>query len=39
MTGSERIFNALFWLYLIAFGLYLFAPLIIMGAAAFNELH
>lgn len=37
MTGSERIFNALFWLYLIAFGLYLFAPLIIMGAAAFNE--
>ncbi len=34
---AERIFGAMFWLYLMVFAAYLFAPLIIMGAASFNE--
>lgn len=34
---AERIFSAMFWLYLMVFAAYLFAPLIIMGAASFNE--
>lgn len=33
----ERIFRGLFVLYLLAFVLYLFAPLVIMMAASFNE--
>ncbi|WP_411837074.1 ABC transporter permease [Paracoccus sp. ME4] len=33
---AERIFNLMFWLYLTVFAAYLFAPLIIMGAASFN---
>lgn len=33
---AERIFNLMFWLYLAVFAAYLFAPLIIMGAASFN---
>lgn len=37
MSVADRIFKGLFVLYLAAFALYLFAPLIIMGAAAFNE--
>ncbi|MDO5648128.1 ABC transporter permease [Paracoccus sp. (in: a-proteobacteria)] len=36
MTGADRIFRAVFALYLVAFVVYLFAPLIVMGAAAFN---
>lgn len=34
---AERIFRGLFVLYLLAFVAYLFAPLLIMSAAAFNE--
>ena len=34
---AERIFRALFVLYLAMFAVYLFAPLIIMAVAAFNE--
>lgn len=34
---ADRIFRALFVLYLLAFVVYLFAPLIVMAAAAFNE--
>ena len=34
---AERIFRAAVALYLAAFALYLLAPLVIMGAAAFNE--
>lgn len=37
MTGADRIFRAVFALYLGVFALYLLAPLAIMGAAAFNE--
>lgn len=37
MTGADKIFRAVFVMYLVIFALYLFAPLIIMGAAAFNE--
>ncbi|RJE81404.1 ABC transporter permease [Paracoccus sp. JM45] len=37
MTGANKIFRAVFVMYLAIFTLYLFAPLIIMGAAAFNE--
>lgn len=37
MSGADRIFRAMFVFYLAAFGIYLFAPLAIMGAAAFNE--
>lgn len=37
MTGADRIFRAVFALYLAAFALYLLAPLAIMGAAAFNS--
>jgi spermidine/putrescine transport system permease protein len=37
MTGADKIFRAVFVMYLVIFTLYLFAPLIIMGAAAFNE--
>ncbi len=33
---ADRIFRGLFVLYLLAFVLYLFAPLLIMGVAAFN---
>lgn len=33
---AERIFSLMFWLYLAVFAAYLFAPLIIMGAASFN---
>jgi spermidine/putrescine transport system permease protein len=36
MTGADRILRAVFALYLAAFALYLLAPLVIMGAAAFN---
>ena len=36
MSASDRIFRAIFVLYLGAFALYLLAPLAIMGAAAFN---
>ena len=36
MTAADRIFRAVFVLYLGAFALYLLAPLVIMGAAAFN---
>lgn len=35
--ASDLIRNALFALYFVAFFLYLFAPLAVMGAAAFNE--
>lgn len=35
--NGDRIFRALFVMYLGAFVLYLFAPLVIMAAAAFNE--
>ncbi|WP_265499895.1 ABC transporter permease [Paracoccus beibuensis] len=35
--SAERIFRAIFVLYLAAFAIYLFAPLMIMAAAAFNE--
>jgi len=34
---ADRIFRGLFVLYLLVFVLYLFAPLLIMGIAAFNE--
>ena len=34
---AERILDIMFWLYLVVFAAYLFAPLIIMGAASFNE--
>ena len=34
---ADRIFRGLFVLYLLAFVAYLFAPLLIMGVAAFNE--
>jgi spermidine/putrescine transport system permease protein len=37
MSGADRIFRATFALYLTAFALYLLAPLVIMGAAAFNQ--
>ncbi|MCJ8141197.1 ABC transporter permease [Falsirhodobacter halotolerans] len=33
---SDRIFRALFVLYLVAFAIFLFAPLLVMAAAAFN---
>jgi spermidine/putrescine transport system permease protein len=36
VNGADRIFRAVFVLYLGAFSLYLLAPLVIMGAAAFN---
>jgi spermidine/putrescine transport system permease protein len=36
-SGSERVKSLLFWLYFVVFFLYLFAPLVIMGAATFNE--
>lgn len=35
--SANRIFNTMFVLYLVVFATYLFAPLIIMGAASFNE--
>ena len=37
MSGADRIFRAMFVFYLGAFAFYLFAPLIIMSAAALNE--
>lgn len=37
MRWGEAIPRALFALYMVLFFLYLFAPLIVMGAAAFNE--
>jgi spermidine/putrescine transport system permease protein len=37
MNASETIRKGLFGLYFVAFFLYLFAPLAIMGAATFNE--
>ncbi|MFV0409337.1 MAG: ABC transporter permease [Paracoccus sp. (in: a-proteobacteria)] len=37
MSTADRIFRAFFVFYLAAFAFYLFAPLIIMSAAAFNE--
>lgn len=37
MRASEAIRNALFALYFVAFFAYLFLPLVIMGAATFNE--
>lgn len=37
MTAADRILRGMFALYLLAFLAYLFAPLIVMGAAAFNE--
>lgn len=36
MSAADRIAKALFIFYMTAFAVYLFAPLIIMGAAAFN---
>lgn len=36
MNAADRIAKGLFILYMAVFALYLFAPLIIMGAAAFN---
>ncbi len=36
-SGSETVKSILFGLYFVAFFLYLFAPLAIMGAATFNE--
>lgn len=36
MSASDRIAKGVFVFYMAAFALYLFAPLIIMGAAAFN---
>ncbi|WP_157014367.1 ABC transporter permease [Mesorhizobium xinjiangense] len=36
MSASDRLMKALFGFYMIAFFLYLFAPLAIMGAATFN---
>jgi spermidine/putrescine transport system permease protein len=37
MKGSDLLRNALFGFYFVAFFLYLFTPLVIMGAATFNE--
>jgi spermidine/putrescine transport system permease protein len=37
MSGADRILRAVFGLYLAVFALYLLAPLVIMGAAAFNQ--
>lgn len=37
MSASDRILRAVFGLYMAFFAIYLFAPLVIMGAAAFNE--
>lgn len=37
MTAADRIFRGLFVLYLLVFVVYLFAPLAVMAAAAFNE--
>lgn len=37
MSAADRVFRAVFALYLAAFAIYLLAPLAIMGAAAFNE--
>ncbi|MFN7003201.1 MAG: ABC transporter permease [Roseinatronobacter sp.] len=37
MTSADHIFRIVFGLYLLAFAVFLLAPLIIMGAAAFNE--
>ncbi|MGY6547415.1 MAG: ABC transporter permease [Roseinatronobacter sp.] len=37
MMSADRIFRAVFALYLLAFVLFLIAPLVIMGAAAFNQ--
>lgn len=37
MTLSDRLFRISFALYLLAFAAYLLMPLVIMGAAAFNE--
>lgn len=34
---TDRILSVLFWFYLVIFVAYLFIPLIIMGAASFNE--
>ncbi|MHB2263836.1 ABC transporter permease [Aliihoeflea sp. PC F10.4] len=36
MSASDRIAKGVFVFYMVVFALYLFAPLIIMGAAAFN---
>lgn len=36
MSVADRIFKAVFVLYLAVFAIYLFAPLVIMAAAAFN---
>lgn len=37
MSLADRIFRAVFVLYLLVFVIYLFAPLVIMSVAAFNE--